>query len=370
MKYKIVIGILILAVAGMGGMRYLYVEDSHFPDRTDNPSLPESALVLVAELDFPPGNVAVSSRGEVFFTFHPEGNPPYNLARLVNGKAVPWPSDETYLQADIEPVKSAYSVRIDNQQRLWVLDNYPARLLAFDLSTEQLISEFIFKDEVFGLLSHANDFQVSTDNRYIFISVDGLFDKQPGLVIYDIDRGKSWKRLVRHPSTLAANFEPVVQGREMTIFGLFTVNPGVDGIALSRDSRWLYYAAFGADYLYRVDTQKLTNPELSDQQLEPFIEKVGLKTMTDGMTSDLEGNIYLSDIENSAIVRMNPSGELETLLKTEQLRWPDGFSFGEDNWLYITCSSLHQVIGVSNQQNHAPFHIYKFKPGPHSPAGH
>ena len=36
------------------------------------PMLPESALEIVAELPLPPGNLAVSSKGRVFFNFHPE----------------------------------------------------------------------------------------------------------------------------------------------------------------------------------------------------------------------------------------------------------------------------------------------------------
>jgi sugar lactone lactonase YvrE len=83
--------------------------------------------------------------------------------------------------------------------------------------------------------------------------------------------------------------------------------------------------------------------------------------MTDGMIADAAGNVYLSDIENSAIVRMTPEGKLQTLVKTEKLRWPDGFSLGPDKHLYVTCSSLHQVIGLDPEsvRSTAPYQIYR-----------
>ena len=87
--------------------------------------------------------------------------------------------------------------------------------------------------------------------------------------------------------------------------------------------------------------------------------------MTDGMAIDRDGNVYLSDLEHSAIVRRTPDGQLQTLLRSADLRWPDGFSLAADGYLYITCSALHQVIGVDRDEMlaKAPFHIYTFHLG-------
>ena len=57
-------------------------------DRTTPPTMPISALELVADLPLPPGNIAVSQSGRVFFTFHPEGKPTIKVAELVDGKPV------------------------------------------------------------------------------------------------------------------------------------------------------------------------------------------------------------------------------------------------------------------------------------------
>ena len=43
-----------------------------FPNRTKSPVFSFSAVEKVADLDLPPGNIAVSEDGRIFFSFHPE----------------------------------------------------------------------------------------------------------------------------------------------------------------------------------------------------------------------------------------------------------------------------------------------------------
>src|SRR5256712_13790407 len=75
----------LLCLAGWGG--------SGLETRTPAPTLPASALEVVADLDYPPGNIAVSGTGRVFFTLHPNGDPPIKLVELIGGKPVPYPDE-------------------------------------------------------------------------------------------------------------------------------------------------------------------------------------------------------------------------------------------------------------------------------------
>jgi sugar lactone lactonase YvrE len=367
---QIIIGSLIVLVTALVLIRQSYVESAHFPDRTGMPLLASTELELVADLPYPPGNIAVASNGEVYLTLHPEANPTINVAKLVDGKAQAFPSID-WQPGGSEPhaFKEVLSVRIDQKQQLWVLDNGKhgldkARLLSFDLATGEMKTRFSFSRAEFALGSHANDFQISNDGSFIIISDASMFAKSPALVIYDVKNKSARKVLKQHESVLAGKFEPVVQGRSMTLFGLFTVNPGVDGLVLDPANEFLYYASISADQLYRIPYAALIDSQLSPSQLASQVEAVGPKTMTDGMAMDNEGNVYLSDLEHSAIVRRTPEGKLETLLKSASIRWPDGFSNGPDGLLYFTCSSLHQVIGLSAEDiaQKGPYQIYRFQP--------
>jgi len=72
----------------------------------------------------------------------------------------------------------------------------------------------------------------------------------------------------------------------------------------------------------------------------------------------------LGDAEHDAIVRIDPGGALRTLFKGVGIRWPDGFSFGPDGWLYVTDSALQDVVlrGAGFVRDRGPYGIFRFRP--------
>ncbi len=326
----------------------------------------------------PPGNIAVTTQGRIFFTFHPEAKPKINVVELVGNTPQSFPSIDWQPGGSQALVfQEILSMRMDRQNRLWLLDNAvhglgQPRLLAFDIDTKEMVHQFDFPKDIFGLGSHANDFQVAASGRYIYIADASVLARTPAIVVYDTQTKIARRVLESHVSVLPEYFIPVVDERPMEIFGLFTVSPGVDSIALSRDGSTLFYAAVTAQKLYKIDTASLNNFELSDSELFSKVTSLGEKTMSDGISSDNEGSIYLSDLEHNAILRMNPQGQLETLIKDKRIHWPDGMSFGPNDWLYFTDSALNHVIGQTPQYilDHAPYHIFRFKPDISAHPGH
>ena len=151
--------------------------------------MPASVLEKVADLDLPPGNIAVSEEGRIFFTFHPEAKPDVNVVEWVDGKPVPYPED---LPEELA-YQSVLSLRIDRQNRLWILDNAnhgtgTPRIIAIDLSTDRVVHRHDFDSSIAGVGSHLNDFQVSPDGKMIYIADASIFRKNPALVIYDVER--------------------------------------------------------------------------------------------------------------------------------------------------------------------------------------
>ena len=375
----IVAGMLIFAVfIAFLGIRFRYGGGkTDFPDRTTAPVFSADILETVVNLSDPPGNLAVSQDGRIFFSLHPEGRPKIKVAELVNGKAKPYPSMEFQGPGNTGVFfDTVLSVRIDSRNRLWTLDlaNHgmgQPRLLAFDLATDQVVHRFDFTDDLAGFGSHLNDFQINPAGDTIFIADASIFAKSPAILVYDINRKKCRRMLEKHPAVMPEPYIPVVQGRKMQVFGIFAVRPGVDSIALDKSGNWLYFAPVTNNYMYRIRAEYLKDESLTEADLADRVEEFALKTMSDGLTMDLEDNIYITDPEHSAIVRLTPDGRLETLVKDHRLRWPDGLGYGPDGWLYITCSALHQVIGMTpgSISSKAPFQIYRFKPGVPGVAG-
>src|SRR5438876_5738353 len=185
--------VALLLLAACGGVR--------LEDRTTAPALPVSALEVVADLDYPPGNIAVSSTGRVFFTLHPNGNPPIKLVELVGGKPVPYPDQASQTTRFDSPL----AVRIDRQGRLWTLDfarygRGQPRLVAFDLATNTLVHQYDFPSSVAGFLSMVNDFQVDPRGEKIYIAETSPIRQKPALIVYDVAKRTSRRVLDGHPS--------------------------------------------------------------------------------------------------------------------------------------------------------------------------
>lgn len=115
--------------------------------RRAQPELPASAIQVVAELDWPPGNVAVGPDGRVYFTFHPEAGPPgTKLAELRDdGSVAPFPDAGWQQEREDGPsFVTPLGVRVDAAGRLWVLDHgdyggQAPSLTAFDTVTRRVV---------------------------------------------------------------------------------------------------------------------------------------------------------------------------------------------------------------------------------------
>ncbi|HYR95595.1 MAG TPA: L-dopachrome tautomerase-related protein [Candidatus Binatus sp.] len=360
----------LLALAGCGG--------AYLEDRTTDPALPASALEVVADLDYPPGNIAVSRTGRVFFTLHPNGAPLVNVVELIDGKPVPYPDASFQKPAAGKPsFDSVLSLRIDRQDRLWTLDfarygRGQPRLLAFDLATGAVVHQYDFPSSVAGFLSMLNDFQVDPRGEKIYIAETSPILQRPALVVYDVAKRASRRVLEGHPSVQAGNWVIRTPEREMRLLGFYPLRIGVDSITLDDRGDWLYFGPFSGDRLYRIAALHLNDESLAPESLAAKVESFAPKTISDGLSIDAKDRVYISDPEHGAVLAVGQDRRLRTLLKDPRLRWPDGFSFGPDGWLYVTCSALQHVMFRTSgtMRAHAPYQIYRFKPGPTGVPGH
>ena len=145
--------------------------------------------------------------------------------------------------------------------------------------------------------------------------------------------------------------------------GLAQLRAGVDGIAINE--QWLYFGALSGSGLYRIPLDRLVDPNSSDADLAAAVERHSDKPLSDGLSIDTAGTVYVTDIEHGAVFRIAENGKSETLLRTQKIRWADALSFGPDGWLYVADSALSDVILKSPEhiKTQGPYKIFRLQTG-------
>jgi len=317
--------------------------------------------------DMPMGNVTVTKASEgpfqCFFTLHPEGKPAWNkVFRISNSEAVPFP-DSASQQMFISPL----GLYLDRQNRLWILDHGkyglkgPA-LFAFDAHTGELLVHHVFSREMVRKWVMLNDLSVTPDGNYVVISAPGMFKKRSSIIVYDVHSDRARRILTDHPTVMRKKIVPEVDGKKMRfLLGLYKVRPGVDGIDIGPQGKYVYYSAMADTVVYRIPVDAVTDTELDDRVLSGLIRTVGHRPPCDGLRVGRSELVYITDFQHHRVLAMDPEGNTSVVVDKEAIRWTDGLSVGSDGYLYITDSALQHVILKKKKKfsRYAPFGIWR-----------
>jgi len=331
---------------------------------TDSPT---GTIEVVAT--FPEGmptGVTVADDGRIFVNFPRWGDEvEATVAEVVNGKAVPFPSSEInqYAAGDhqAEKLVSVQSVVVDPANKfLWILDTGSIafgpvnvggpKLIAVDLRTNRIAKKIIFPADVALKTSYVNDvrFDLHRGAEGTAFITDSTSSGPNGIIVVDLASGKTWRRLNDHPSTKSdPDFIAVVEGgvMEMRLPGkpASRFQVGADGIAISADGKTLYYSALTSRRLFSVSVDALADQRRSDAEVAATVKDLGDKGGAgDGMESDAQGRVYMSDYEHNAIHRRKTDGEIETLVHDPRVLWPDTLSLAADGYLYFTVNQIER----------------------------
>lgn len=262
------------------------------------------------------------------------------------------------------------SVFVDDKDRLWVID--PAspkqegvyrdahKLVCINLTTNKIERIYPMKGVV-GPDSYLNDIRVDTGREIVYLTES----QQGGIVVVDIKSGKSRLTLQNHPSTKSdPTYKFIIDGRELRD-PKGPVKFNADGLALTPDGNVLYYKPLTDNKLYRIKTQFLRDSTASDQGVGAQVEDLGKFTSTDGMIIDPAGNLYLGDIQDYTMYRLNTGAGLkrENLLTDRvRLQWPDSYAI-QNGYLYITTSYIDHMAkhngGKSTRKG--PYEVFRMK---------
>jgi len=265
-------------------------------------------------------------------------------------------------------------ITIDHQQRFWIvipgeLKGQRTRLIAIDLDSKVSVLDYYFHE---GEAKGAQDMRISKDGKTVFLADPGLLKiRESSLITLDLETKKSRTVLRGHPSVSPQNWTiRKTDGHPYRlVFNLISFAAGADGIAISNDSKWIYYAAISNDSLYRIPTSALLDTGLTKDDLTKHIELVGRKPLNDGIEVLPNNNVLITDIENGGIALLSPEGELKTITKDPKVDWADSAAVTPDGAIWFTDSQLtkfyNQFMRPPTEEElrqNGPYPIYRISP--------
>jgi sugar lactone lactonase YvrE len=314
-------------------------------------------LEVVAELDITPGNVTASKDGRIFASIHGMRRGSAQLIEIKPGSNdwEPFPNAAWNASpgSGKNVLNSPHGVAIDSQDRLWVIDHgnwmpnsaapTQPKLLAFDINTRELVFRYDFPESTGPKGGIMQDLAVDEERGFVYIADCG---SRPAIVVVDINNNTS-RRFENHPSLNAENVNLVVEGQKL----LFPDAEGnmqdarvpINPITLAADGETLFFGAMNGETWYSVPAS-LFRQGASDKAIGAAIKVVGQKPVSDGVSTDAEGNHFFTNLEEGAIDKLSKDGKLTRLIQNDRLLpWADNVRFGADSWLYIAVNQLHRA---------------------------
>ena len=252
--------------------------------------------------------VATDSTGTMYVVYpRMEGGPGVRLGRIRKGKAVePYP-DASWngLNGANDSAKSFVrlnALRFGPDGLLWVVDtgaptfaspvkHGAVKLVVIDTKLDKVVRVYHL-DSSIKSKSYIDDLRFHAGKAYITDA------GSPGIIVLDIKSGSSYRVLDDRPST--TDQRPMIaEGTRMSKPDGSDILIHADQLEVSPDGQYLYFQPSSGP-LYRIETTYLDNQTLTDEVRSAHARLFAASPTTGGTAIDADGNIYLSDVDNSA----------------------------------------------------------------------
>ena len=292
-----------------------------------------ASLVEVARSDRQWTGVAVTRDGRIFVNYPRwSDDVPVSVGEVMPGGDVkPYPNGEMNRWDDTQSPKNHFvgvqSVYVDRENILWILDTgnpqftgvIPGgpKLIAIDPAIDTIIRVYPFGDDVVRSDSYLNDVRIDTRLKYAYISDSDA----GGIVVLNLRTGACRRVLADHPSALSEDVVLTIGGKEWRRPDGTIPSVQTDGIALSPDGGYVYYQALTGRTLYRIESARLRDWNLSAGRLGEHVETVAKSGAADGIMFGPGGEpLSFSAIEEDAVNILTPGGTVETIVSDPRLQ--------------------------------------------------
>lgn len=328
--------------------------------------------------DIRPANLTVTPQGRIIATMHPLDNAPIRMMEVTaSGTQVPWPTMDWADGPEKGLVGITQSVGIDTDPNgvVWVLDMggplQGAQFMAWDTINNNLHARVPLPRDSYLPISFLQDFALD-DKRNMAYIADMTFtldpaDARPAIVVVNLHTGEARRVMESDKSFVPEDHEMVIDGSLVgtkddagnSVPYKLSLNP----ITIDPDNEWVYYGGVNGKNVWRIKAADLAS-DLTDEEMSSRVERYGPKASSDGIKVDGSGNVYITDVVNSAI-GVTTAGGYEIVSQDDLLlSWVDGLAIGPDGAVYGTQNHLHAnpVLNEGEDESVRPFRIVRIRP--------
>jgi hypothetical protein len=271
---------------------------------------------VYAELLEAVGNITFTPSNRMIFSHHPFFEPETRVLELeADGKSArPFPNAKwnTPRPGTDRYFDSVLGLRGDETGVVWVLDmgnrtGLTPKIVGWNTWADRLQRIYYIPAPASIPESQHNDMIVNLKDRVFVIVDEGIGPGGDGtkaaLVIVDMDTGAP-------------------------------IRVGVDGIAADVTYEWLYFGPLSGGTVYRVRFVDLLDEDLSEAELGKHIERYADKPNNGGLSMDIAGNLYLTEVETTAVGIIPADTRVyRRYAVADRMIWPHGVSFGPDGFM-------------------------------------
>ncbi|QRY55881.1 SMP-30/gluconolactonase/LRE family protein [Sphingobacterium siyangense] len=332
----------------------------------------KAQLISVVKSEMVWNGVTTSSDGRIFVNFpRIEGDKGMRIGEVLkNGRIIPYPNEDWNnweSGADVnEKFVRSNSLRIGPDGLLWIVDTgtpsmgqnplsgNALKLVSIDIKTNT-VQKIIPLSGIAKPSTFIDDLRISGNTIYLTDA------GEPALIILDKTTGKGRRVLGNQPST-TDNLPIKAEGKIMKDEKGSEVRIHADQLEISPDGKWLYFQPASGP-LWRVETQYLSDENLSEKDLASKVELFYKAPSTGGTAIDADGNIYVSDVNKSEIIKISPEGKESLVIKDKRLLWADALWIDDNEYLWIPTGQLNRLAAFQNGKSKVelPVVIYKLK---------
>jgi sugar lactone lactonase YvrE len=334
--------------------------------------LAKAQLISVVKSDMVWNGVTTSSDGRIFVNFpRIEGDKGMRIGEVLkDGKIIPYPNEDWNNWQSGADVNQKFvrtnSLRITADGLLWVVDTgtpsmgqnplsgNALKLVSIEIKTNT-IQQIIPLSGIAKPSTFIDDLRISGNTIYLTDA------GEPALIILDKTTGKGRRVLENQPST-TDNLPIKAEEKVMKDENGNEVRIHADQLEISPDGKWLYFQPASGP-LWRVETQYLNDENISEEDLASKVELFYKTPSTGGTAIDADGNIYVSDVNKSEIIKISSEGKESLVIKDKRLLWADALWIDDDGYLWIPTGQLNRLAAFQNGKSKVKFPvvIYKLK---------